>query len=145
MKNELDIYDNLAPLVHKSKKEIKEVVNRQVEYVKETGNAENTWAALRKVKEVVDGTMDGIKDDAMTAITRGSNSFHGVSMKIQGRTTYDFKNDKEWVRLNQLLKDRETLLKGLKEPIEVVDETTGEVTTLYPPIKKVSDYILGVF
>jgi hypothetical protein len=37
------------------------------------------------------------------------------------------------------LKEREAFLKGIKQPLTVVDENTGEVSTIYPPNKLQSD------
>ena len=60
------------------------------------------------------------------------------------KTDYDYEvcNDTEWNDLNTkitadsiLKKDRETFLKALSKPMEVVDTDTGETHTIYPPNK----------
>jgi len=38
--------------------------------------------------------------------------------------------------LNQQMKEREAFLKSLKERLTYVDESTGEIVTIYPPQKK---------
>jgi len=38
-------------------------------------------------------------------------------------------------------KERETFLKALKEPMEVLDSVTGEVIILRPPVKKSTEGI----
>lgn len=57
---------------------------------------------------------------------------------------YDFTRcgDAEWVDLNTQFEnakkakaDREKFLKGIKQKLTVVDEATGEVSTIYEPIK----------
>jgi hypothetical protein len=40
------------------------------------------------------------------------------------------------VALKEKIKERETFLKSLKAPLEVVNTDTGETTTIVPPVKK---------
>lgn len=141
MKNELQLYYELAPLATKSKVEITELAQKQIDYIKENGNAENTFAFLKKCSTLLDLVTDGVKEDAMTAIGRGSDYFHGVKMTIESRTTYNYLNDPIWKNLQKQMKERESLLKAIKEPIEVLDPESGEVVVVYPATKKVSDYI----
>ena len=72
-------------------------------------------------------------------------SIHDVDV-AQGatKTEYDYSvcKDPEWVELfskSELaklnLKERETFLKALKKPLELVDTETGETYTIYPPNK----------
>jgi hypothetical protein len=56
--------------------------------------------------------------------------------EVEAGVNYDYSNDIEWSRLSKLLKERETFLKTLKEPLEVLDSETGEITKCYPPIKR---------
>ena len=60
-------------------------------------------------------------------------------------TEYDYSKcgDTEWERKNvdaetaiERLKERETFLKSLKEPIVMADTLTGEMVTVSPPIKR---------
>lgn len=139
--NELQLYSELAPLATKSKVEIIELAQKQIDYIKENGDAENTFAFLKKCSTLLDLVTDGVKEDAMTAIGRGSDYFHGVKMTVESRTTYSYSNDPIWKSLQKQTKERESLLKAIKEPIEVLDPESGEVVTVYPATKKVSDYI----
>jgi len=141
MKNELQLYSELAPLATKSKSEITELAQKQIDYIKENGDAENTFAFLKKCSTLLDLVTDGVKEDAMTAIGRGSDYFHGVKMTVESRTTYNYCNDPIWKSLQKQMKERESLLKAIKEPIEVLDPESGEVVVVYPATKKVSDYI----
>jgi len=145
MKNELQLYSELAPLATKSKSEITELAQKQIDYIKENGDAENTFAFLKKCSTLLDLVTDGVKEDAMTAIGRGSDYFHGVKMTVESRTTYNYSNDPIWKNLQKQMKERESLLKAIKEPIEVLDPESGEVVTVYPATKKVSDYIKTSF
>jgi hypothetical protein len=45
--------------------------------------------------------------------------------------------------LKSTLKDRETFLKSIKQPMQMIDENSGEVFTIYPP-KKTSTTTLKV-
>lgn len=145
MKNELSIYETFAPLATMSKKEIKDIAKKQGVYIKDLGESERAFAFLKKISELINEAQSEIKDDAITLIERGSNYFHGVKMSVQSKTTYSYENDKEWSELNTKLKERETFLKGLKHPIEVLNKETGEVETIYPPTFKKSDYIKAEF
>jgi len=91
--NELQLYSELAPLATKSKVEITELAQKQIDYIKENGDAENTFAFLKKCSTLLDLVTDGVKEDAMTAIGRGSDYFHGVKMTIESRTTYNYLNN----------------------------------------------------
>jgi len=60
------------------------------------------------------------------------------------KTEYDYTvcNDPEWENLSalneangKLQKERETFLKSIKKPFEMVDTDTGETYTIYPPNK----------
>lgn len=65
--------------------------------------------------------------------------------KVDVRTEYDFSacEDPEWNRLENtikslkaLQKQRESFLRGSGEPFTILNEETGEVNKVYPPIKK---------
>jgi hypothetical protein len=76
-------------------------------------------------------------------------SIHDVSVdQSPTKTTYDYTvcHDPEWNELSAIvtekgeeLKVRETFLKGLKSKLTIVNEDSGEVTTIYPPNKLQSD------
>ncbi len=63
--------------------------------------------------------------------------------KAEHGTKYDFTGcDPEWEMLDQerssvanRIKDRETFLKALKAPIEVLNSQTGEIDVIKPPTK----------
>jgi hypothetical protein len=71
---------------------------------------------------------------------------------VEAGVKYDYSNcnDLEYnmltIQLEALkstLKDRETFLKSIKEPLQMIDENSGEVYTIYPP-KKTSSTTLKV-
>ena len=65
---------------------------------------------------------------------------------------YDGCGDSQWETLSAEIKtlterrkERETFLRGLKTPIEVVNTSTGEVERIHPPVKKGSESIAVSF
>lgn len=142
--NQLSIYESFSNLTTMSKKEIEEISDRQAEYVEEIGESDKTWSFLHKLEYLIKKTKAKISDSAINQIREGA-SHHGVEMKVKYKADNDYSNDAEWVRLDNLLKEREAFLKGVKKPFDTVDEH-GEVITIYPPIKKFSkDFIEGKF
>jgi len=71
--------------------------------------------------------------------------FQGLTVKLtENGTRYDYSGcgDKVWEDLKEkfekakvALENRETLLKALKEPTEMLNPNSGEVFTAYPPVK----------
>jgi len=71
--------------------------------------------------------------------------YHGLKIELaENGTQYDYSKcgDPELKRLtekaekvNRALKDRQTFLKGIKGSISIADEETGEICTVYPPLK----------
>ena len=139
--NELKMYEDFVQLANMGKSDIKELARKQVEYIIENGEAENNAAFFKKCQVLFEEVQDGIRDSAITSVSRGSDYFHGVKMGLKGITTYDYSNDAVWAALKKQLSDRESFLKGLKEPISTVNEETGEIIKNCPPVKKVSEYI----
>jgi hypothetical protein len=71
---------------------------------------------------------------------------------VEAGVKYDYSNcnDLEYNMLNtqlealkSTLKDRETFLKSIKEPLQMIDKNSGEVYSVYPP-KKTSSTTLKV-
>jgi len=91
-----------------------------------------------EVRQRVVAEKDKYGKDAMT--------YHGATFDIkEAGVKYDYShcNDTIWDdlkqqldTLNQQMKEREAFLKSLKERLTYVDESTGEIITIYPPQKK---------
>ncbi len=74
-----------------------------------------------------------------------SFTFNGNKIeKCEVGTRYDFTkcNDRDWERCatdeqtaGECRKARETFLKALQKPMEVLDKDSGEVVTIRPPVK----------
>ena len=96
---------------------------------------------IKQVKEVMSGL-------ALNEAEKYGKSFQFKGAKIDIRevgTSYDYSKsgDIDWERLNSEInatkerqKEREALIKSLKEPMTAVYEETGETYTIYPPAKK---------
>lgn len=121
------------------------IANAKSEFIKKNGGAVEAFSYLKKVEHLVKTTLDNIKENAFNDVLKGIDYAHGVKCVNMGKTTYDYSNDKVWVSLNKKLKERENLLKAIKGHMTEVDEETGEVRTIYPPSKKVSDYVKAEF
>jgi hypothetical protein len=137
----LQAYESLNPLAEMSKGDLKILSDRQVAEILESGSAEQAFAFLFKIKTLCENVIDGIKESAINEIEKGNDSAFGIKLKKMGKTTYDYSNDLKHVGLKAELSSHEAMLKALKGKLTVVDDETGEITTYYPPIKKVSDYI----
>lgn len=103
---------------------------------------------LKAFEKVSDRVLKEIRDNAVTeAAKHPGNSFEWNGNKIEKselgtKYNYSICNDPVYNQRKSIaneadkqLKDRETFLKALKEPITIVDEITGEVTTIIPPLK----------
>lgn len=103
------------------------------------------FKAFSEVEKQVKETMSKL---ALSEAEKHGKTFEFKGAKIEVKelgTSYDFSQcgDTKWERLNADLsaikdkqKEREQLIKTLKEPLIEVDQQTGETITIYPPIKK---------
>lgn len=104
------------------------------------------FKAMEKVIEKVDKST---RDSQMTQAEKyGEKKFraHGMQIEIaEVGTKYDYEScgDIEWERWDSSVKsaeesrkNRETFLKTLKEPMTLVNEETGEVYKVRPPVKR---------
>jgi len=91
-----------------------------------------------ELRQRVIAEKDKYGKDAMT--------YHGATFEIkEAGIKYDYShcNDEIWDdlkqqldALNEKMKEREAFLKALKEQLIYIDESTGEIITLYPPQRK---------
>ena len=145
--NTLKAYESLGSLATYSKADLVSLSERQAEEIKEAGSPEQAYAFLSKVKTLIDGTIDKIKNSAINEVQKGNNSAFGVSMKLQNNVTYKYDHDPEWVRLKAQLTAYEGLMKDKLDKyakFEMIDEN-GELKDVKPAVKKQSDYIKTEF
>ena len=113
------------------------------------------YIELKRYEQYLEAVIEKIKPIALQqAMGKQEKSFDYMNAKIsiQNRSTYDFSNDRKWQGLRQSeqifktqLKDHETFLKQLTQPVEVVDDTTGEVVLFEPPTAEHSQLMVVKF
>ena len=135
------VFQSSQPLVEYSKGEILNLADDVAKEIEQADSYEQAWAFLSKIELLCEEIKDKIKDGVIANVDKGNGFATGVKMRVMERTQNSFKNDETWIRLNDMLKERESLLKSLKEPTTFLDEITGEVIKLNPPIKTTTTYI----
>lgn len=111
-------------------------------------NPHEVLVLLRALQNVSETVLEGIKENINTEADRYSErrfEAFGVTIEkaeLATRYKYELSNDREWERRKagvdaamSLLKEREAFLRGLKEPMTVVEEDSGEVYRITPPPK----------
>ena len=108
--------------------------------------------AMEKVFEkikptLIENALNEISNYEKNAVIKGSEfSIVEAGVKYDYSDCNDLEYNKLTTQLEALkstLKDRETFLKSIKEPLQMIDENSGEVYTIYPP-KKTSSTTLKV-
>lgn len=135
------VFQSSQPLVEYSKGEILNLADDVAKEIEQADSYEQAWAFLSKIELLCEEIKDKIKDGVIANVDKGNDFATGVKMRVMERTQNSFKNDETWIRLNDMLKERESLLKSLKEPTTFLDETTGEVIKINPPVKTTTTYI----
>ena len=135
------VFQSSQPLVEYSKGEILNLADDVAKEIQQADSYEQAWAFLSKIELLCEEIKSKIKDGVIANVDKGNDFATGVKMRVMERTQNSFKNDETWIRLNDMLKERESLLKSLKEPTTFLDETTGEVIKLNPPQKTTTTYI----
>lgn len=111
--------------------------------LKATENLIKQFTDAKEGKEIAEQYKSFLLDEAAKYGKKFDFHSGGFEVKEAG-VKYDYSqcNDAEMDKLlaqqetlTQAIKDRETLLKGIKGHLDVIDEETGEVVTLYPPVK----------
>jgi hypothetical protein len=102
---------------------------------------------IKSVEKSLEGISAGIKEAVMAEASKYEKSFefHGARIEqVELGTKYSYSNcnDREWNELDRQIqeltekrKERENVLKALRNPMTTVDEGTGETWTINPAIK----------
>lgn len=105
-------------------------------------------ATLKMIEKVIEKVDKATRDNQMTEALKYQKTFNAYGFEIQRTevgTEYDYLSCGDTVyeqrhaaveSAKSLLKDREAFLRSLREPLTVVDENSGEVSTINPPLKK---------
>ncbi|HDY88079.1 MAG TPA: hypothetical protein ENH82_08210 [bacterium] len=95
------------------------------------------------IKAIKDGIYEAIENEAAKEPEKTFER-NGHSYNVRNSSRYDYSDcgDPVLTKLTEKVditteerKDRETLLKALKKPLNVVDDDTGEIVEVYPPAK----------
>ncbi len=131
-----------------SRKYIEEGAKRVIDIVNEGEIDPLKVATALKAMEVAikiikDGIGEAVEDEAAKEPQKTFER-NGHSYNVRNSSRYDYSDcgDPVLIRitekadvLTEQRKDRETLLKALKEPLSVVDDDTGEIVEVFPPTK----------
>ncbi len=93
---------------------------------------------LKELAEQVEENLKGAAADELKLSKGEKREFMGATVNEQMvgvRYDYASTGDKQWIELNAKLKDREKFLQGIKGSVILVDEGTGEVYTVFEPVK----------
>lgn len=112
-------------------------------------NALDLHIKMNAIQNALDVVKKAIADQTLhEAVKYGEKTFAHLGAEVtiaELGVKYDYSHCKDtvWERLDQeelsvkeSKKNREAFLKSLKEPMTVVDESTGEMVTIVPPIRK---------
>ena len=98
---------------------------------------------LKAFSDLYDALRPLITDSIIAEIDKGNNSSNGVEVStMETSIKYDYTTTKKWVELNyqiekltQELKVLETTIKTLTRPMQILDESTGELIEIKPAKK----------
>jgi hypothetical protein len=126
-------------------KTAKEIKSFGLKLVDEINNGTINPLELARYKKSLEVLFEAIKEPLRDASLEeaakyGSKEFDflgAIYKTAEYGTKYDYEatGDPVWKDLNEKKKDRENFLKSLKEKHTYVDEETGDVITIYPPVK----------
>lgn len=116
------------------------------------GDVLRDWAICEKYGVLISAMKDGLKPYVIKELEfcdkKESHSLGTEIKVVASGTKFDYSESKMWLAQKKRvdeesarLKDIETFLKSLKEPITAVDEETGETMKHYPPAKSSSETI----
>jgi hypothetical protein len=115
-------------------------------------NALELKAYLKAMEQIIEIVDKATRHEQLTEAEKyGEKSFEVFGCKIEKAevgTKYDYSGSGDPIYNHRLqifeeakkqLDDRAAFLKALKEPLVIVDDESGEVATLRPPLKKSTD------
>lgn len=130
--------------------EIKRFSNQIINQVKSgEENPLKLLVLLRALEATAETIRKGIESEIMTEVGKYSEkSFEAYGARIEPGevgVSYDYEKtgDRQWFQFKATeegatarRKEREVFLRALREPFTVLDESTGEVYEIRPPLKK---------
>lgn len=136
-----------------SKSAIASFIAPMVEAVKNGEiTAVNAYLMAKGYEEAAKAIKTLTQDSALSELSKlgGKSELFGAKIDEANRTDYDY-TACNYFEYNELLqeieslkekaKEMEAFLKSIKAPIELANPKTGELETIYPPVKKHSTTI----
>ena len=116
---------------------------------------QKTFKAFEKVGEAIKSELSKLCLKELDKHPKGKYEAFGVTFEtMEAGTKYDYSGcgDIKWElykqqieALTESLKQREVFLKALNEPFDIVDNDTGEVYRIHPPVKSSTTTIKTTF
>ncbi len=132
-----------------SKKEIEKLAEQDISEILQNEKFDllKVLIELKRYNVYINKLITELKEPALEKakeIDEKKFKYENVKVWITKRVSFDYGNDKIWSQLHDnmidvkyKLKEHQELLKQLdSETAEIIDEETGEVIELTPPIKK---------
>lgn len=121
---------------------IKKLVNTIVDEVKEGfEDSLKVFISAKKASKIFEGVLDEIKGKAAEDLKLGKSETYKkfgckITKEVMGVKYYfDRCNDREYDLFSQKLEARKNYLKSLSQPEQLIDENTGEIIYIHPPVK----------
>ena len=150
MSNQPDLRDVVYYGTTVTKESIKE---QSINLLKDLDEGHITPLQLAAQLKFVEDIITNVKEELRQRVIAEQDkygkermSYHGATFDIkEAGVKYDFSKcedviwndiDKKMQMLTERKKEREAFLKTIKERFTFVDESTGEIITIYPPQKK---------
>lgn len=132
-----------------SKKEIEELAKSDIAEITKNEKYDllKTLIELKRYNVYINTLIAELKEPALEKakeIDEKKFKYENANVWITKRVSFDYSNDKTWLLLHEnmidvksKLKEHQELLKQLdSETSEIIDEETGEVVQVTPPIRK---------
>lgn len=100
---------------------VNEAINGNYDIFQIANNLKVMEVSIKEIKQGIDESVWNELDKYPEKIIDGEN--YKISKRI--RANFDYSDDVQWKRLKGLIKERENMLKNLKNP--VADTDTGEI------------------
>ena len=132
-----------------SKKQIEQLSIKQADELIDSGEAERYYAFLAKFMHSAKVIQDRLKESVLKQIELGNDFAFNVKMTTGRKSDYDYSNCNDPV-MNSLLVEQEKIkgqiaerakfLKAIKGHLDILDDETGEVTRVFPPSIRTTEY-----
>lgn len=147
--SEIDSAMGVMRLMPSNKSEVTRFANQLIEQVENGSVSPIQVKAAFKMLEQAGKQFDAAtKENQLREAEKNDKTFYAHGFEIQRTelgTEYDYLSSGDNIynerhaaveSAKSLLNERAAFLRSLREPLTVVDERTGEVTTITPPLKK---------